>query len=635
VANRITTVLDLDGKGWKSGLAEIKRSIGDAEGAVGKLKAGWGGVMSAFASSPVAIGAAGAAVGAFAAKAVGDASALEESINAVNVAYGKSAEGVHALGEQSAESFGLSQRAFNEFSVQFSAFAEDIANQSGRDVVDVLAEMTTRTADFASVNNLEMSEAARIMQSSLAGETEALRRYGGDVSAAAVETFALENGLIKTKGELTESIKVQARYGLLMRETAKTSGDFANTSESLANQQRILSANVEDLSASFGSKLIPVVSDAAQIVNNLISVYDELTGKAGGGGGGFSFGDAFKGADAKGLGGFIKGLQDAADATEWLNKKVDGNEERVTDQIARLANAREAAEGWTSAHVKAAEAVDYTSEASDRYVESLVHMADETKAAQAAAEAKAVADEKAAAAADKHRESVEAVAEAMEDQRSAALDLVGGDIAVRDAQRRAAEAAEELTDNLDDQGAALDEAADAQLNAASAAAEYRAKQMEANGQTVDARVKAQLMKEELQALVGQLDGPLAAAIQNYINQLGAIPQTVGTTIVLNKPGRVGDFDVFARTNAPRAAGGPTYPGLHRVLERGPELLQQGGQTFLMSNGGGNVVPLGAGAGMSGGGVWNITLNVAQAISPVEAINLAKQYERFNGTNWRT
>jgi hypothetical protein len=276
MANVITTVLNLDATKLRTGLKGAQQSIKETDGLVAKAKTGFSTMWSSFASSPVAIAGAGAAVGAFAAKAVNDASNLEESINAVNVAYGNAARGVHALGEQSAESVGLSERAFNELAVQFSAFGEQIASGSGRQVVSVLDEMTTRVADFASVNNLDMAEAARIFQSSLAGETEALRRFGGDVSAAAVEQFALENGLIETKAELTEAIKVQARYGLVMEETAKTAGDFVNTQDSLANQQRILSANVENLSASFGNKLVPVVSDATGILNELIGIYGDL-----------------------------------------------------------------------------------------------------------------------------------------------------------------------------------------------------------------------------------------------------------------------------------------------------------------------------------------------------------------------
>jgi hypothetical protein len=188
----------------------------------------------------------------------------------------------------------------------------------------VLDELTTRIADFASVNNLDVADAAQIFQSSLAGETESLRRFGGDVSAAAVETFALTHGLAETKGEITESIKVQARYGLLLQETAKTAGDFANTSDGLANQQRILSANVENLSASFGQKLTPILADAAGTVNNLIASYEDLSRLAPGGKGGP-------------VGGFVNGLISPFTALGGAMEEVEAITGKIDDALGRSA----------------------------------------------------------------------------------------------------------------------------------------------------------------------------------------------------------------------------------------------------------------------------------------------------------
>jgi hypothetical protein len=41
---------------------------------------------------------------------------------------------------------------------------------------------------------------------------------------------------------MTESDKVMARYQMIMEQTNKTAGDFANTSDSLANSSRIAGA---------------------------------------------------------------------------------------------------------------------------------------------------------------------------------------------------------------------------------------------------------------------------------------------------------------------------------------------------------------------------------------------------------
>jgi exonuclease VII large subunit len=175
-------------------------------------------------------------------------------------------------------------------------------------------------------------------------------------------------------------------------------------------------------------------------------------------------------------------------------------------------------------------------------------------------------EQRAAETAERHREAIDAVVDSMEKQRLAALELIGGDIAVREAQRQAATEVDELNTVLADQettlgeaSAAIDEAAEAQLTAARAAADYREDQLLANGSTVDGKVQAQLYQEELQRIVDKLDGPLKAALQTYLNQLAAIPDTLHTTLILDTPGRVGDFaapEVGGQFALNGAAGSP-------------------------------------------------------------------------------
>ena len=214
----------------------------------------------------LALGAAGAAVGVAAFKigkdSVSAASDLEESINAVNVAYGRAAEGVLALGETSATQLGVSQSDFNAAAVRFSAFAERVVGEGG-DIAGFVGDISTRAADFASVFNIDVSEALGVFQSGLSGEAEPLKRFGINLLDSEVQAYALREGLIEAGQTMTEQQKVQARFGLLMESTAKTAGDFANTSDGLANSQRILKARFQDTLAQLGQHLLPIITEVA------------------------------------------------------------------------------------------------------------------------------------------------------------------------------------------------------------------------------------------------------------------------------------------------------------------------------------------------------------------------------------
>jgi hypothetical protein len=207
--------------------------------------------------------------------AVSEASTLEESVNAVRVAFGPAAEEVLKLGENSAKSFGLARSEFNSAAVRFSAFATVIA-KDGETAAGVVEQLTTRAADFASVFNIEVDEALRVFQSGLAGESEPLRRFGVILTDTEVKAFAYANRIAEVGKELTATQKTQARYGLLLRETNKVQGDFANTSGSMANALRIMRAGFQDASASIGNGFTPAIAASAQFISDNIQVFDNL-----------------------------------------------------------------------------------------------------------------------------------------------------------------------------------------------------------------------------------------------------------------------------------------------------------------------------------------------------------------------
>lgn len=241
-------------------------------------------------------------------EAIKQASDLNESINAVNVTFGDAAEGILQLGEDAATAVGLSTSEFNSLAVSFSGFVDQIAGPGG-DVVSVMEDLTTRAADFASVMNLDVNEAAEKFRSGLAGQSEPLRQFGIDISNAAVQAEALRLGLRGSGQQLTEQQKVLVRYRLIMNQTEKTAGDFANTSGDMANQQRILRAELENTQAEVGDALVPIFNEFLEIARDTLPVLEDFADLLGG-----LFGTIDRFADGiersgAGLDGMIRELQ--------------------------------------------------------------------------------------------------------------------------------------------------------------------------------------------------------------------------------------------------------------------------------------------------------------------------------------
>jgi len=251
-------------KGFQSAVAKEMGGVNNVGKKAGTdagtgFKGGFGGALKGIAAvAGTALAAVG--VGRFFGDAVNQANDLSESLNAVNVAYGESAANIVKLGEDAATRLGVTQSDFNAAAVRFSAFADRVVGEGGN-VGGFVDDITTRAADFASVFNIDVSEALQVFQSGLSGEAEPLKRFGINLLDSEVQAYALQAGLIGVGEQMTEDIKTQARYGLLMQETAKTQGDFANTSDGLANSQRILTANFGDMQAAVGQALLPTLAN--------------------------------------------------------------------------------------------------------------------------------------------------------------------------------------------------------------------------------------------------------------------------------------------------------------------------------------------------------------------------------------
>ena len=66
---------------------------------------------------------------------------------------------------------------------------------------------------------------------------------------------------------MSQAEQTTLRYNYLMQATADAQGDFARTSDSFANQQRVAQLNIENLSAEVGQALVPALNQALQAFN--------------------------------------------------------------------------------------------------------------------------------------------------------------------------------------------------------------------------------------------------------------------------------------------------------------------------------------------------------------------------------
>lgn len=182
---------------------------------------------------------------------------LGESVNAVERIFGDAASEMLDFSRTSANSIGLSQAAFNQAIVPLGAMLSNAGLEMDA-VADATVDLTERAADMASVFNTDVDQALAAITAGLRGETDPLEQFGVSINAAAVEARALADSGKAAAADLTSMELASARVALILEQTDSVAGDFAETSDELANSTRIAKAEMEDQRAEIGDRLIPI-----------------------------------------------------------------------------------------------------------------------------------------------------------------------------------------------------------------------------------------------------------------------------------------------------------------------------------------------------------------------------------------
>jgi hypothetical protein len=213
----------------------------------------------AFAGAFAAVGVVTAvsAVGDYISSAIGAASDLSETVNKSGAIFGDNAGQIEKWASTAAQSVGLSKAAALEAAAGFGnmfqqlGFAGDVAADMSTDVVQL-------SADLGSFNNLPTADVADRISAAFRGEYDSLQALIPNINAARVEQEALATTGKAAASELTAQEKAAAVLAIVHKDGAAAAGDFAKTSDGLANSQKILQADLENVKTEIGTALLPV-----------------------------------------------------------------------------------------------------------------------------------------------------------------------------------------------------------------------------------------------------------------------------------------------------------------------------------------------------------------------------------------
>lgn len=259
-------------KGFKG---KLEDEIGVSATAVGDdagKKMG-GGLASGLKSmiGPIVGVLSAVAIGSFIKDSVAAASDLNEAGTAVAAVFGDASKEIDKWASGAANALGQSKIQALNAAKTFGIYGQS-AGLSAQENAKFSQSLTGLATDFASFYNASPQEAIDAIGAALRGEAEPIRRFGILLDDATLKNEALKLGLISTtKDALTPQQRVLAAQSAIMSQAGAAMGDFERTSLGLANQQRILAAQWENVKASIGTVFLPFVNMAIQALNGFLT----------------------------------------------------------------------------------------------------------------------------------------------------------------------------------------------------------------------------------------------------------------------------------------------------------------------------------------------------------------------------
>ena len=327
----------MDTTGVQNGVSAIKQSFNGLGSAVKKIGLLIGG---AFAVGKLV---------QFGKECVELGSDLAEVQNVVDVTFTTMSDKVNEFAKNAMTSAGLSETMAKRYVGTFGAMSKSFGF-SEQQAYDMSTALTQLTGDVASFYNISQDLAYIKLKSVFTGETETLKDLGVVMTQSALDQYALANGYGKTTSAMTEQEKVALRLAFVQKQLSAASGDFIRTSDSWANQVRVMQLQLQSLKATVGQGLINIFAPVLKVINVLLgklatlanafkSFTELITGKKSSG---------QTGGGGAGLTGDASGVQDTADAYGQAADNAGKLADSTEDVADATKDAAKAAKGYLS-----------------------------------------------------------------------------------------------------------------------------------------------------------------------------------------------------------------------------------------------------------------------------------------------
>lgn len=185
------------------------------------------------------------------------------------------ADGKGLLTETGMKNLGLNIQEITQYASQLASVTNSVG-QTGEVSLAAASSFTKLAGDISSLFNMDYSAVAKNLQSGLIGQSRALYKFGLDITAATLQTYAYNLGIEKSVSEMTQAEKMQLRMIAILDQSKVSWGDLANTINSPSNMIRQFKNNLKETGLVLGQLFIPTLQKVLPLINGASIAFKRL-----------------------------------------------------------------------------------------------------------------------------------------------------------------------------------------------------------------------------------------------------------------------------------------------------------------------------------------------------------------------
>ena len=251
VARIITQYTDKGSKAARRDIMKLGKDFDKFAGKVGK-----------------AFGVAAAASAVFVAKigkdAVMAASDVSQQFGALDAVFGSNSEQLKEFSKSMVD-YGLSTADAARYAALLGTQLKGLG-LSEQDAIDRTKQLEILASDLAATYGGTTADAVQALSSTFKGEYNPIERYGVAIKKSDITARVAAKGLGKLKGDLLKAAEAQSAFEMIISKTSAAQGQSRREYDTLAAQLQRVTASYENIKASLGLALLPIIEKFASYI---------------------------------------------------------------------------------------------------------------------------------------------------------------------------------------------------------------------------------------------------------------------------------------------------------------------------------------------------------------------------------